>query len=57
MLQSKKVLVDCEYLRKVILFINTIQVIESKQIVSCLFTLEIIVYWEVVIICEITRDV
>lgn len=56
MLQSKKVLVDCEYLRKFILFINTIQVIESKQIVSCLFTLEIIVYWQVVIICEITRD-
>lgn len=42
---------------KFILFINTIQVIESKQIVSCLFTLEIIVYWQVVIICEITRDV
>lgn len=57
MLQSKKVLMDCEYLRKFILFINTIRVIESKQIVSCLFTLEIIVYWEVVIICEITRDV
>lgn len=57
MLQSKKVLVDCEYLRKFVLFINTIEAIESKQIVSCLFTLEIIVYWEVVIICEITRDV
>lgn len=57
MLQSKKALVDCEYLREFILFINTIKAIESKQIVSCSFTLEMIVYREVVIICEITRGV
>lgn len=57
MLQSKKALVDCEYLREFILFINIIKAIESKQIVSCSFTLEMIVYREVVIICEITRGV
>lgn len=56
MLQSKRVLVDCEYLRQFIFFINTIEAIESKQVASCLFTLEIIVYWEVCIICKILRD-